>query len=90
MGTCRTFSFFRAAFGPHNTLNDVDDADYELRAFTPFFLFVSFSFFGSDFGSDFGSNFGSNFGSDFGSDSLISLKYSMPTFSANSFGLFYE
>ena len=29
-----------------------------------------------------------DFGSDFGSDSLISLNYSMPTFSANSFGLF--
>ena len=40
--------------------------------------------FESDF--DFGCDF--DFGSDFGSDSLISLNYSMPTFSANSFGLF--
>ena len=31
---------------------------------------------------------GSDFGSDFGSDNLISLSYSMPVFSANSFGLF--
>ena len=40
------------------------------------------------FGSDFGSDFNSDFGSDFNSDSLISLNYSMPTFCANSFGLF--
>ena len=45
--------------------------------------------FGFPFGFPFRFLFGFLFGFSFGSDSLISLSYSMPTFSANSFGLFY-
>ena len=44
--------------------------------------------FGFPFGFPFRFLFGFLFGFSFGSDSLISLSYSMPTFSANSFGLF--
>ena len=45
--------------------------------------------FGFPFGFPFRFLFGFLFGFSFGSDSLISLSYSMPTFSANSFGLFF-
>ena len=42
------------------------------------------------FGFPFQFLFGFPFGFSFGSDSLISLSYSMRTFSANSFGLFLK
>ena len=42
----------------------------------------------SNFGPNFSTDFGADYGANFGSDNIISLSYSMATFSANLFGLF--